>query len=561
MPIHSRFIQAVLTSKRYDSSMQGVVSAGHKLSAEAGTQMLSLGGNAFDAAAAGVIAACVVEPTLTGLGAGGFAVWHDASSGKASVLDFFAAVPGKGLTHETTAMQEVEILYGLAPQLYHIGPASCALPGLASGILQMHAELGKLPRAEIFAPAIHYATEGFELNELSLYNIAFVEKVLTNTLAGRAIYAPTGQLPGVGDRVVQRELARSLETLARDGAQAMQTGELAEQIAIWSKEHGGLITREDLATYAPRIAQPIRQQLMGCYEALCPPPPSSGGVLSSFALQLWDQLSDGLSMDSPEGADLYLRIMMRTNQLRGREFDSLLYTQGLVERVMNPGTIQRAARDIRSMLSEPAQHIHVRGNHPPQANSPMTTQLSVMDAAGNAVSITTSTGIGSGEFATDTGIELSNMMGESDLFPTDYHLKPGERLTSMMSPMLILKDGLPVIATGSAGSTRIRSAILQTTIRALENMRCDQAQTPEGLARAIDRAVQTGRVHQEGQIVHLELGVDEATASYLEGRGHLVQRWDEQHLYFGGVNMAARMGTMFTGAGDERRGGSSAVAS
>lgn len=177
-----------------------------------------------------------------------------------------------------------------------------------------------------------------------------------------------------------------------------------------------------------------------------------------------------------------------------------------------------------------------------------TTHVSAIDADGGMASLSSSNGSGSGVVLPGTGILLNNMMGEEDLNPGGFgRVVPGTRMTSMMAPSLLLRDGEPVIALGSAGSNRLRSAILQTVVSMVDG----------GLAAG--PAVRRPRVHPEGDGVDVEGGVPDAAVRALEAGGHRLRRWGDVNLFFGGVSAVARGDDGLQGAGDPRRGGAAAA--
>jgi gamma-glutamyltranspeptidase/glutathione hydrolase len=179
-----------------------------------------------------------------------------------------------------------------------------------------------------------------------------------------------------------------------------------------------------------------------------------------------------------------------------------------------------------------------------------TTHISTLDSDGNAASVTCSNGTGSGIMAPGTGVHLNNMLGEEDLNPLGFHrLAPGRRVTSMMAPTLVLRDGAVELSLGSAGSNRIRSAILQV-IRYVIDCGMDIAE-----------AVRAGRVHYEAEMLHAEPGFSPESLDELERRGYQVVRWRGMNLYFGGAQAVRRDGGTgaMSGAGDPRRGGAVVV--
>ena len=242
--------------------------------------------------------------------------------------------------------------------------------------------------------------------------------------------------------------------------------------------------------------------------------------------------------------------MIASNGIRGGEFDRWLYSEGtLVDWLLSEPTVQRGDELFAAAVDGPAGRSSRLGS---------TTHLSVIDKDGGAVSMTTTTGCGSGEFVGRTGIHLNNMMGEEDLLPIEHVLRPGERLTSMMAPSLLLDDGRPILATGSAGSNRLRGAILQPLLRVLESSSAGDTST---LQQRLDAAVQAPRLHAEGGVIQVEPGYSDAALEELERREHDLNRWPGTNMFFGGSNMVAvDTDGSFAAAGDHRRGGGAFLA-
>jgi gamma-glutamyltranspeptidase / glutathione hydrolase len=200
--------------------MRGAVAAGHPLTARAGARVLDAGGNAVDAAVAAALASWVAESPLTGPGAGGFMLAHRARDQTTRVFDFFVAIPGLGLrTPVRAAMDRVDVDFsGGSTQVFHIGAASCAIPGAAVGLERAHRSLGTLPWRDLFEPAIELARQGVELNNGQAYLHNILDLILRHTPESRAIYERDGARLSAGDMLVQRDLAATLELLAERGA-------------------------------------------------------------------------------------------------------------------------------------------------------------------------------------------------------------------------------------------------------------------------------------------------------------------------------------------------------
>jgi gamma-glutamyltranspeptidase/glutathione hydrolase len=225
-------------------------------------------------------------------------------------------------------------------------------------------------------------------------------------------------------------------------------------------------------------------------------------------------------------------VMDQTNKARTDDFATALHTEGYLERFLAKDAVESVAGQLHSRLGS-------------------TTHISVMDAAGGCVSVTCSNGSCSGVIVPGTGIHLNNMLGEEDLNPLGHHRhERGARVPSMMAPTVVLHEGgVPEIALGSAGSNRIRSAILQTILNIVDF----------NLEAA--KAVELPRLHLEHDVVEAEPGVDPRALESLERSGWTVQRWHERNLYFGGVQAVARDAETgeLSGGGDPRRGGAAVV--
>ncbi len=406
----------------------------------------------------------------------------------------------------------ISVSFGDAIQVFNIGPASVGTYGMAAGVCEASSRFGRIPLGELARPAVKLARDGVELNEPQAYVIEILEGIVTSTPECAALFAPDGRVARAGDVVRQPDLADALERLGSEGAAPFFTGDIAAAIVGWLAERGGIVTGEDLASYEVVDRTPIRVSYRG-REVVTNPPPSAGGILIAHALALLG--------DAPGRPELtqVVDTMERTQAERTPEF---------IEGLDDPEFVKRfLAR--RSPLGS-------------------TTHVAVLDRDGWACSVTCSNGSCSGVVVPGTGVHLNNMLGEQDLNPLGFHRQPpGRRMPSMMSPTAVLREGAPELVLGSAGSNRIRSAILQTIIRVID----------DGLAAG--DAVQAPRVHFEDGVVYAEPGVD---TGVLERAGRAVGRFRELNLFFGGVQAVARdRRGRFSGGGDPRRGGAALVVS
>jgi gamma-glutamyltranspeptidase/glutathione hydrolase len=489
----------------------GVIAAGHPVTAEVGADVLRHGGNAVDAAVGAMLASFACEPLLTALGAGGYMLVLEPGRPPA-LLDFFVEAPGRGADGRDRAeLVPVTVSFGDAVQIFNIGAASVGSYGVPAGMHEASTRFGRIPLAELVAPAAKLARDGVQLNAQQAYVVEILEGIVTSTPECAKLFAPHGRPLRAGEKVRQPELADALERLGSEGIGPFYTGDIAAAIVDWVCERGGMLTEDDLAAYAVVDRDPIRAPFRG-REVLTNPPPSAGGILIARALSLLD------SEPAPPELDRVVAVMEQTQSERTPQFLEGLADPQFVERFL-------------------------------QGRGPLgsTTHIAVLDRDGWACSVTCSNGACSGVVVPGTGVHLNNMLGEQDLNPLGFHRHPpGRRLPSMMAPTVVLLDATPELALGSAGSNRIRSAILQTIVRVID----------DGL-RAGD-AVRAPRVHFEDGVVYSEPGID---TSSLEAAGRAIGRFRERNLFFGGVQAVERdRDGRFWGGGDPRRGGAAIVA-
>ena len=500
------------------SSPKGSVASGHPQVTEAACALLRAGGNAFDAVIAAGFAATVAEPALTSLGGGGFLLAR-TTQGRAVLFDFFVNTPGHGLRAGQIEPHflPITVRFPGSEQIFNVGLGSAAVPGVLRGYLHVHRRLGRRPLPEVLAPAIRLAREGVTINPKQAYFLDLLTPIMTLTAAGRALFAPDGRFLGEGDVQRNPDLAAFLETLPLDGEREFYQGELARRIDQDMREGCGLLTAADLAAYQVIEREPLPVDYRG-FRLLTNPPPSFGGSLLALSLRLLEAREvANLGFGAPAHLALLTAVMQEVDWRRAEGY-------------LSPTDLgQSGIADSQARV---------------RLASGGTTHISVCDAEGNAASMTTTNGEGSGYFAPQTGILFNNMMGEDDLHPEGFHISPpGLRVASMMAPSLLLTGDQVALALGSGGSKRIRTAILQVI-----SNRVDFGMHPRP-------AVEAPRLHWDGQQLQVEPGFSEAALAALEMRWPL-NRWPVQDVYFGGVNVAAPEGD---GAGDPRRGGCAAT--
>ncbi len=511
---------------------KGAIAAGHSETAAAAAAILEDGGNAFDAALAGLYAACIAEPVLTSLGGGGFLLARPAG-GEPVIYDFFAHTPKSRKPAAEVDFRPIVADFGTAQQEFHIGIGSMATPGTVKGLLQAHRDLGSMQMRRIVEPAAALAREGVVINRLQAYILQVVGKIYTGNDTCRAVFgsrADPQRTMGKGETFSLPGFAETLEAVAREGADLFDRGELAQRIAEDCRTGGGAISAEDLAAYRVVKRPPLARRYGGA-RFYTNPPPSTGGILIAFALELLkdaDLRSQGFGTAAALGR--LATVMALTNKARLDRRMQDAEDEGMVRDVLDPAFLEIYRQQIFGR---------------PEALSG-TTHISVIDARGNAAGLSVTNGEGSGYMIPGTGIMINNMLGEEDIHPHGFHRWPEDtRICSMMAPTLVDEGHGRATVMGSGGSNRIRTAILQVLLNMLE------------FDMPLEAAVTSPRIHFEGGVLSIEAGFDAAAVSGLADWAERKDLWDERNLFFGGVHSVRhdpRTGR-FEGAGDPRRGG------
>jgi gamma-glutamyltranspeptidase / glutathione hydrolase len=454
------------------------VAANHPATAEVGLRILSAGGTAADAAVAATFACCVAESAVTGLGGGGFATYYDAGSRRVTSLDFFCTYPGLGATREARPMRTLDVTFGPLPQTYAIGGASVGVPGIVAGLAAVHGRWGRLGWQRVVTPAALLARVGVTMPTGLAHTLRAVGPAMLPGI-GAGIYAPRGRFLEGGELLRHPDLDATLMTLADHGPDEFYTGKIGELTVDAVQADGGILTSEDMRTYRV-VERPI--------------------ATARFAGH---------------------RVHGRTDLHR---------TIGTIDALPELTTLPPGPRAVAIAQT-------LRGYAREKLGD--TSNVSVVDAAGNACVITLTLGLGSGVWVPGTGMHLNSMLGEGELrigSPV-----AGRRVPSMMCPLVVTNDdGRLVLAIGSAGASRIRSALVQSLVGVL----VDGRTTAEAIARRRFHVVDAGSVHAEPGFMAAEVGA-------LEQAGYAVTTWPERDAYFGCVS---GVGTAGAGA-DPRRGG------
>ena len=514
-------------------SRSGMVVTSQVDATRAGVEMLAAGGNAIDAAVASAFAIGVNQPFSTGLGGGAFILIR-LVDGQVVAIDGRETAPG-------AADRDMYVRPGVAEDASSYGALSIGTPGMVAGLALALERYGTMSLAEVMAPSIHLAWDGFAI---SPYHVGMMEwkrprleERFPETM--RIHYPPDGVALEPGWRLVQTDLADTLAQIAERGPRAFYEGKIAEAIAARVQEGGGLITLEDLSTYTPKVREAVRGSYRG-YDIYSFPPPSSGGVALVEALNILEGFD--LASYGPGSSASIHRIVEamkfafadRAAHLGDADFvevpvtklTSKDYAAKLRARI-NPSWWRRAP--WRWGAGERALTLEGPGL---SQNDSGTAHLSVTDAAGNAVSITGSinTLYGSGITVPGMGIVLNNEMDDfakAPYEPNSYGLidtlghnavAPYKRPLSSMTPTIVTKDGRTVFVTGSPGGPRIISTVLLTIINALD------------YGMDVQQAVSAPRVHHQWipDKLRVEAAIPDDVVEALRARGHNVEvsDWD-----------------------------------
>jgi len=504
-----------------------VVAAGHPRTVAAAEAILRAGGNAFDAAVAAMAAACVAEPVLASLGGGGFVLACPAH-GRPRVYDFFVDTPLQRLPQADLDFYPLLADFGTQTQEFHIGRGSIATPGYVAGMFAVQRELGRLSMRELLDPAIALAKEGHEITEFEAYLFSVVKPIYLATAACVEIFGSAtndGELVGEGEVLRQEVLGDFLEVLALEGEELFYRGEVARALER-DQADGGQLTREDFENYALVPREPLALDLGGV-QILTNPPPSSGGVLCEFGLSLLDPAA--LREIEPDDVRYQLAIADILHATHDARIEAIAAdADAPMSALFDPLLLERYRNEVMGRL-------HSRRG---------TTHISIIDADGNLASVTVSNGEGSGYVVPGTGIVMNNMLGEADLNPGGFQRwAPGQRMTSMMMPTAVRWPDGTLVACGSGGSNRIRTALLQVLLRMIVHR-----ETPES-------AVLAPRLHYEDGLLSVEGGFEQERIAPLLDAWPRHQLWQSRNLFFGGAHTVRSGPGISDGIGDPRRAG------
>ncbi len=455
----------------------GMVVSSHYLASQVGADVLAGGGNAVDAAVATAFALAVTLPSAGNIGGGGFMVYHGAD-GEVTSFDF----------REKAPLAATETMYldengEIRDNANHEGLLAVGVPGTVAGLWMAHRRLGSRPWAELVEPAIRLAGEGFP-SSWAMQGWLRSLQSLDDPLhaATRAAFLKNGEdVYEPGETFRQPDLARTLRRIQREGPKGFYEGETARLIADFMREHGGLITEEDLRRYEAVERAPVHGTYRG-YDVYAMPPPSSGGVVLVEMLNILEGFDLArIGQNSALYLHLLTETMRRAYADRAQYLGDPEYNRDMpIDRLTSKAYADRLRGTIDLFRASPSDSSAFNGAF--VAESEETTHFSVVDAEGSAVSLTYTLeyGYGSGIVVPGAGFLLNNEMGDFNPIPgrTDTRgligtppnrVQPGKRMLSSMTPTIVAKDGVPVLVVGSPGGRTIINTVLQVVLNAIDH--------------------------------------------------------------------------------------------
>lgn len=495
------------------------------LASAAGLEMLKTGGNAIDAAVATTFAISVTEPQSAGIGGGGFLLLRDGKTGVTRALDFRERAP-----LAATRTMYLDASGKVRPKASTEGYLAVGVPGTVAGLYEVHGRYGKLPWRTVVAPAVKLAETGFVVSPKLATAIAS-QKTLQQNPAARKIFTRNGKPLSVGDRLVQQDLARTLQTIAQE-PQSFYRGKLAATIAQDMQTNQGLITRQDLQQYRPIWRDPV----CGTFRTarICSmPPPSSGGV---HLLQMLNLIGDtdlkAIGWHHPDTLHFLVETMRIAYSDRAEYLGDPDFVKVPVAALISPTYAQQRRQEINPQKARPSAQVKPldrvtleRFSQRRESND--TSHLSVVDGAGNAVSLTftVNLGFGAGVVATGTGIVLNNEMDDFATAPGVPNafglvgkeanaIVPGKTPLSSMTPTIVTEQDQLRLVVGAPGGSTIITTVLQIVLNVLV------------YEMDVEKAVAVPRLHHQWlpDAVMVEAnGFDALTLAELRRRGHTLQ--------------------------------------
>ena len=450
------------------------IAGGHRDTVSSAENILKLGGNAFDATISGVFSSMVCEYLYTGAASGG-AMMVQKSGFSPSLIDFFVETP-RSIQKNVGDFKTIYADFGDTKQEFNIGAGSVGVPGTIPGLIEIHKRYGSLPFSVLVEQSVHLAKKGSVTSKNQEYLSSVLSPVISNSPELLSLFKKDGSFLRAGERFLNKELGLFLEQFLYEDAKDFYKNEVCPLFYDTLSE-GGIISLKDLQDYTPKKRRPLKVKYRGC-DIFMNPKPSTGGAL----------IKEGL------------KSLSKIKNVSKKDFEAALFAISLLKDRDTVGS---------------------------------TTHLTVIDHKKNVASVTTTNGVGAGFIIPKTGVMPNNMLGEKHLNPHGFHAwKSKQRIPSNICPTFILGGKQGVVALGSAGSSRIISAVLSVITNMLDHK------------MSLVDAVSSPRIHVEDRVLHCE--PDGEKPKY--GADEVVS-WGDKNMYFGGVNACS----FSESVGDERR--------
>jgi gamma-glutamyltranspeptidase/glutathione hydrolase len=545
-------LQAAVVHAAGVDGKSGAVAAEHRLASEAGVEILRRGGNAVDAAVAALLASGVVNPSSSGLGGGGFMVVYLARNASFHAIDFRETAPGD-------AVRDMFVRDGrIDDAASKSGGLAVAVPAEPRGFAYALARYGSMSFAQVAAPAIRLARDGFEVEAHTADALArFHVELAADPVLAAELLRPDGSPYRGGEQMRRPALQTTLERLSRDGIESFYAGPLANDIVAAVTEGGGILTKADLAGYRVVERQPLLARYRGL-DVVGMPPPSSGGGVIATALAI---LEPYRLRDLGNGSSTYEHLLAETLKAvfadRARAYGDPDFTRVPLARLISPVRAATTRARFSAVRSLPAATYGAMGPLSPDAG---TAHVSAIDSAGNAVACTSSINTAFGAKFGVHGFPLNNTMDDFSLqpgTPNAYGLvgneansiAPRKRPLSSMSPTIV-RDARGVrLVAGASGGPLIISATLQTVLDVVD------------FDLGVSEAVAAARIHHQWlpDVLVVEDRLSSTTRLSLERRGHTLRTAPALAAVQAVERVHGRGETRVYAASDERKGGMAAA--
>ncbi|MEL7120543.1 MAG: gamma-glutamyltransferase [Bacteroidota bacterium] len=452
-----------------DSAM---VVAAHPLATQVGLDVLKKGGNAIDAAVAVQFALAVVNPRAGNIGGGGFMVYR-GNDGSVDAIDYREKAPAGA--HRDMYLDSIG---DIIPNLSRVGHLANGVPGSVSGLTKAHSKHGRLPFADVINPAIELAADGFKITRIEAARLNRLQEAFNKVNTQPSVFVKDTFL--IGELLVQKDLAETLTRIRDNGRDGFYKGKTAQLIVEEMQRGGGLISLEDLANYEAQWRTPLTSDYKN-YKIISMPPASSGGVALIQMLEMIEPYPiSEWGMHDPRSMHLMVEAMRRAYADRAEHLGDSDFYDVPLESLMDNAYLMEQMESF-SVDSAGSSESILAGNFELRKESFETTHTSVVDAEGNAVSVTTTinSGYGNKLVVGGAGFFMNNEMDDFSSkpgVPNQFGLvgaeansiQPGKRMLSSMTPTILEKDGDLFMVVGAPGGSTIITAVFQVIVNVIE---------------------------------------------------------------------------------------------